>query len=220
MSRCQSLVLSQFHPSAGEMNATSEIMPNVVLERARDFLGPSCDAQLRLVNKQFYAVLASVPLEDLKTEHYLSSRVLFEWARSFLGMPLEEKTFHLAARGGHLEALQVALQHRTDWDWLSDATYLAAKFGHIHVLAWLRGLDSGFDWGADVRVTNGAAQGDQLEVLQWSRLQSPPSSFGKGCCDTAGRKNHFEVRSPMFYKYHSTYIRTMNITVHMYRYVL
>jgi hypothetical protein len=223
------------------MNERSEIVSNVVLERAREFLGSSCDAQLRLVSKHFYALMASLPREDLKVTvvyyhiiissyhtvntsntiqpttynrtlyiiqpdtlkvaHYLSSGGLFEWARSRLAMPLEDETFHTAATGGHLEALQVAVQQlhdrdwktKKDWDWLSECSYLAAKCGHIHVLQWLRGLDSGFNWGADVRVTLAAAEGSQLEVLKWSRRQSPPCSFGRHCCDTAGQNNNFPM---------------------------
>ncbi|KAJ1392776.1 hypothetical protein B484DRAFT_408399 [Ochromonadaceae sp. CCMP2298] len=105
--------------------------------------------------------MASVPREDLRAAHYLSYGKLFDWARSCLGMPLEEETLLCATCSGHLEALQRARQqlhqHHRDWEWLGEAGFIAAKHGHIHVLHWLRGLDSGYDWGVDVRVTLGAA---------------------------------------------------------------
>ena len=57
------------------------------------------------------------------------------------------------------------------------------------MVKWLRA--KGYPWG---KVTsNWAAEGGQLEVLQWMRGQDPPCPWGSGVCHFAAGNGHLEV---------------------------
>jgi hypothetical protein len=48
------------------------------LQRAREFLGSSCDLQLRVLSRTCSEFMQEIPLEESKPEDYLSSVALFE----------------------------------------------------------------------------------------------------------------------------------------------
>jgi hypothetical protein len=71
-----------------------------VLERAREFLGTTCDAQIRLVSRGCRDLLATVHHKPLRVADYLSSVALFVWATEKLCMPEKKDFAHRAARSG------------------------------------------------------------------------------------------------------------------------
>jgi hypothetical protein len=77
-----------------------------VLQRAREFLGSSCDLQLRVLSQACNEEMQEIPLEVSNPEDYLYSVALFEWARDHMGMPMYEDIYEVAAYDGHLALLQ------------------------------------------------------------------------------------------------------------------
>ncbi|KAJ1442631.1 hypothetical protein B484DRAFT_414739 [Ochromonadaceae sp. CCMP2298] len=75
-----------------------------VLDRLREFLGNSCDAQLRLLCRWSRDTLKPLPRTPLQVDDYLSSVVLFKWARG-IKMPRGQEVVLRAAEGGNLEVL-------------------------------------------------------------------------------------------------------------------
>ena len=69
----------------------------------------------------------------------------------------------LAARGGHLEVLQLARELGCPWDVYTSSG--AAAGGHLEVLKWARGQDC--PWDEDTCTY--AALGGHLVVLRWAR---------------------------------------------------
>ena len=55
-----------------------------------------------------------------------------------------------------------------DCPWYSDASYNAARVGHLHILKWI--FDNNHLWD-DLNVCLAAATGGHLEVLQWARTK-------------------------------------------------
>jgi hypothetical protein len=77
----------------------------IVLKYVREFLGASCDAQLRLVSRGWRDLLATTPVQKLRISDYLSVS-LISWAWEVLNMPRTNLVAQLAVQGGHLEVLQ------------------------------------------------------------------------------------------------------------------
>jgi hypothetical protein len=73
-----------------------------VLENVQELLGPSCDAQLRLVSKSCHAAMATLPRTKMQLEDFLSSLGLFLLAVEVLKMPMG-RCIEIAAGDGHLE---------------------------------------------------------------------------------------------------------------------
>jgi hypothetical protein len=74
------------------------------VQRAREFMGTTCDPQLRLVSKSFRD---AVSYKDLRIEDFLSSLRLFLWARDELSFDYPALTLAVkAARGSHVEVLE------------------------------------------------------------------------------------------------------------------
>ncbi|KAJ1393039.1 hypothetical protein B484DRAFT_408323 [Ochromonadaceae sp. CCMP2298] len=61
-----------------------------VLQRAREFLGSSCDLQLRVLSRACSEFMQEIPLEESKPEDYLSFVALYEWATDHMRMPMPE----------------------------------------------------------------------------------------------------------------------------------
>lgn len=93
---------------------------------------------------------------------------------------LDENVCRLAARGGHLSALQWLRQNGCPWD--QRACHEAAGGGHQAVLQFLRRNDC--PW--DESTCSSAARGGHLGILRWLRESGCPwdvntSSEGKVC---------------------------------------
>ncbi|KAJ1424228.1 hypothetical protein B484DRAFT_451609 [Ochromonadaceae sp. CCMP2298] len=65
------------------------ILSTLVLRLARDFLGSSCDLQLRVLSKACNESMLEIPLVESKVEDYLSSVALFVWARNSMRMTMD-----------------------------------------------------------------------------------------------------------------------------------
>jgi hypothetical protein len=74
-----------------------------VLDRVREYLGTSCDPQLRLVSRRCRDAMNSFPRELPRVEDFISSVALFVWARKKLRMPKTEAICCRVARSGGLE---------------------------------------------------------------------------------------------------------------------
>jgi hypothetical protein len=85
-----------------EPTSASTVAFPIVLMYAREFLGPSCDAQLRLLSRLWRDQLATTPVEEVGIDDYLSIS-LISWAWEELNMPRTELVTRRAAVGGHLE---------------------------------------------------------------------------------------------------------------------
>jgi hypothetical protein len=105
-----------------------------VIDRLREFLGPTGNPQLRLVSRSFRDALAAVPLELLRVEAYLSSASLFLWASLELRMPERADIADMAARGGHLAVLIWLQAEEGRCSWTPSICKNAAEEGHLHVL--------------------------------------------------------------------------------------
>ena len=101
------------------------------------------------------------------------------------GCPWDEETCTSAAEGGHLEVLQWALANGCRWDQYTCAA--AANGGHLEVLQWLRA--NGCPWGSSTARL--AASGGHLEVLQWARANGCPWDEDTVIC--ARRNRHLEL---------------------------
>jgi hypothetical protein len=72
-----------------------------------------------------------------------------------------------AIMNGDLKILQL-LEKKEKLDekfWQKKTSYLAAEYGHLNILKWLRGNDC--PW--DARVTAFAAKGGHLNIIKWAR---------------------------------------------------
>lgn len=58
--------------------------------------------------------------------------------------PVECHTCSLAARGGHLRALQLLRSEHVDCPWDGETCHYAAMNGHLHVLRWA--FENGCPW--------------------------------------------------------------------------
>jgi hypothetical protein len=97
---------------------------------------------------------------------------------------LKRRACAMAARYGHLETLKWLREVRCPWDEYT-CTY-AAKGGHLECLQWLRRQNCPWNEGA----CSVAARGGHLEVLKWLREEACPrneSTFGSaaeyGCLE-------------------------------------
>ena len=90
-------------------------------------------------------------------------QVMQEAGRELSGQGWQDSAIALAAaRGGHLEVLQWAVEHGCPWH--KEATYEAAGGGHLEELQWA--VEHECPW--DEWTTYAAAGGGHLEVLQWA----------------------------------------------------
>ena len=95
----------------------------------------------------------------------------------------------LAAKYGNLEALQWLRSHDCRWD--SDVCTEAAAGGHLHILHWARSQSPPCPWNEWVCTM--AAMNGQLDVLQWLRSQIPPCPWNRVACAWAVVNGHLEV---------------------------
>ncbi|KAJ1414439.1 hypothetical protein B484DRAFT_165660 [Ochromonadaceae sp. CCMP2298] len=183
-----------------------------------DFLGTSCDTQLRLVSKDCNRVMQKWARAKLEIHNYLASAALFNFAVYELQIPVdicEKDICEKAALGGHLETLR-CFYERTDermqetnfccfltrlfiprqwagidFRWDVKTCQSAAKGGHLHVLQWLRAQDPPCPW--DQLTCGLAAKGGHLHVLRWLRTQDPPCPWGQSTCNFAAHSGHVHV---------------------------
>jgi hypothetical protein len=120
-----------------------------VLHWAREFLGSSCDLQLRVLSRACNESMQQIPLVAAKVEGYLSSVPLFLWARDGMGMPISEGIYEEAASRGHLALLQ-HFRATAALPWIREISIAACKGGHLEVLQWLRAQDPPCPWDAGV----------------------------------------------------------------------
>jgi hypothetical protein len=161
-----------------------------LLDRAREFLGTTCDPQLRLVSRSFRDALAAIPRELLRVEDFLSSAPLFVWARKELRMPERDDIARMAARGGHLDMLRwLRVEGRCSWT--PSVCESAAGQGHLQVLQWLRAQDPPCPWTDWACAA--AAHSGHLVVLQWLRAQDSPCPWAEGTCANAVMPGHLGV---------------------------
>ena len=74
--------------------------------------------------------------------------------------------------------------------WDQNSCGVAARFGHLGVLRWLR--SQGCQW--DERTCHFAATAGQLEILEWARSQNPPCPWVKrNCVYEASNNDHHHV---------------------------
>ena len=97
----------------------------------------------------------------------------------------QEYLCETAARGGHLEKLQVLRADGCPWD--EETCTSAAEGGHLEVLQWA--LANGCRW--DQYTCAAAASGGHLEVLQWARANGCPWDEDTVIC--ARRNRHLEL---------------------------
>jgi hypothetical protein len=94
-------------------------------------------------------------------------------------------TCESAARGGHLEVLQWARKAGAAWNCNTCAE--AARGGHLHVLQWARA--NGAPWNEDTCLF--AAAENHLDVLQWARANGAP--WDAYLCAATARQGHLET---------------------------
>ncbi|KAG5175548.1 vacuolar protein sorting-associated protein 26-domain-containing protein, partial [Tribonema minus] len=100
-------------------------------------------------------------------------------------LPLLSDHCQLAARRGHLGALQWLRGHDCPWD---DGTCNSAAYcGSLAVLQWARA--NGCGWNEETCTY--AAEGGQLEVLQWAHINGCP--WNEDTCSNAARRGNFEA---------------------------
>ena len=94
---------------------------------------------------------------------------------------VREKGCRLAAKFGNLAALQWLRSRDCRWD--SGACIEAAAGGHVHILHWARSQTPPCSW--DEGLCGAAAANGQLDVLQWLRAQTPPCPWNELTCGRA-----------------------------------
>jgi hypothetical protein len=161
-----------------------------VLHRAREFLGSSCDLQLRVLSRACNESMQEIPLVTAKVEDYLSSVPLFLWARDGMGMPISEGIYKKAASRGHLALLQY-FRATAALPWTEGISFAASWGGRLEVLQWLRAQDPPCPWSKRTCVK--AANNVRLEVLQWLRAQDPPCPWDARVCKVAADRGHLEA---------------------------
>jgi hypothetical protein len=162
-----------------------------VLHRAREFLGSSCDLQLRVLSRACNESMLEIPLVTAKVEDYLSSSVpLFLWASGRMGMPISEGIYAKAASRGHLALLR-HFRAVGALPWTEEISIAASGAGRLEVLQWLRAQDPPCPW--DTEVCAIAAHSGRLEVLQWLRAQDPPCPWDTVVCSYAAASGHLDV---------------------------
>ena len=107
-----------------------------------------------------------------------------QWAREH-GSQWNAVTCHLAAMSGHLEVLRWAWKQDCPWNAMTCAN--AAWGGHLDVLRWAR--EHGCPWNN--RTTEYAAGCGHLDVLQWARAHGCP--WGQWACRSAAAGGHLAV---------------------------
>jgi len=163
-------LIKKFNHLLMEPPSASSVAFPIVLREVREFLGPSCDAQLRRVSRLWRDQMATTPVEELRINDYLSIS-LISWAWEELNMPRTNLVTEKAAVGGHQEVLQWLRAQDPPCPWGKGTCYSAAKGGHVHVLEWLRAQDPPCPWEG---TCTGAAVAGHVHVLEWLRAQDPP----------------------------------------------
>ena len=90
-----------------------------------------------------------------------------------------------AAKFGHLHVLQWLREKACPWD--SSTCNEAAEFGHLHILRWARA--NGCDWNEET--CSNAAYGGHLHILQWLRENGCP--WDEDTCYFAARLDYLPI---------------------------
>ena len=88
-----------------------------------------------------------------------------------------------AARYGHLHVLQWVKSQDPSCEWSEKDGWEAAKGGHINLLEWMRSLDPPLPLTAET--CKWAAQFGQLSALEWLRNQDPKCPWNQEACIVA-----------------------------------
>jgi hypothetical protein len=110
-----------------------------------------------------------------------------QWALEQGDCTMCQLTCSNAVLGGHLDVLRWAREHGCPW--FADSTSAdAARYGHLKFLQWA--LANGCTWN-DKRICESAAEGGHLDVLRWARENGCP--WDHQTCLGAARGGHVEV---------------------------
>jgi hypothetical protein len=103
---------------------------------------------------------------------------------------VDHKVCTAAAKGGHLEALQLLVE-RYDFLWSTRACSMAAYNGHLHIIKYLRNAHIHAvrlvcPWDSQT-CANASANG-HLHVLEWCVRQEEPAPMNEKCCRVAASR--------------------------------
>lgn len=112
-----------------------------------------------------------------------------EWALG-AGWEVDEHVPTTAARHGRVDMLQWLQVHVPDLDW-SDALAEAALTGHLAAVRWLH-TEGQYNPVTTAQVCEFAAEGDQLEILQYLHEEAH-FDLGEDACDAAAEMGHLQV---------------------------
>jgi hypothetical protein len=109
-----------------------------------------------------------------------------QWLREVQGCPWDSEVTKRAARGGHKEVLQYAIQHGCPYN--KEACIAAARGGHLSCLRLLR-EQNGCPW--DKEVVQQAARGGSLECVVYAVEHGCP--WHDDACASAAAKGHWRI---------------------------
>ena len=98
---------------------------------------------------------------------------------------------NVAASYGHLDVLKWLRSQDPPCPWSDLTCSLAAANGHLHVLKWLRSQDPPCPW--DVWACAEAAKKGRLDMLKFLRSQDPPCPWSEWTCAEAAMNGHLDV---------------------------
>jgi hypothetical protein len=121
---------------------------------------------------------------------------LLEWFASFDRIleyyPISKSLTEAAARHGHLEVLQWAVNNGAGM-WNDTHIELAASNGHLHVLEWFGETDRIRRFYRREGVCVAAAENGHLDALRWLRRPGASFAWDELACARAAANGHLEV---------------------------
>lgn len=96
-----------------------------------------------------------------------------------------------AARGGHLNVLQLLRKFSVPCPWDESVTNAAAEQGWLHILEWATSVTPPCQLHEEICWN--AARNGHLGVLQWLRMQQPPCPWGDRTVAAAARMGHLHI---------------------------
>jgi hypothetical protein len=147
------------------------------------FIGPGVYRYVAGISRQFKEMYTE--LYPSQETHIISSVAQAELACR--ESPDSVAIGHIAVRGGTAEALQFL--HTQGYGWSISTCAVAAKYGHLHLLQWLREKEQSCPW--DKSTCAMAAWGGYLRILQWARENG--CSWSSCTCNQAASQGHLHV---------------------------
>jgi hypothetical protein len=127
---------------------------------------------------------------------FLESISLVEWAIS-MGCDFRANDWRvciLAAKRGDISIIEWSQCQVPKYPLYSETCEVAATYGHLEMLQWLRNLDPSL-FNCDAQICSAAARRGHIFILEWLRAQKPSQLclWDEGTCAAAALGGHLDT---------------------------